>query len=69
MKQLRIADYADGDGTIRDRTFEDCEIIGPVTLVAAGGENRIIDCEYSGALENLSQARWGKVSRTGIDGD
>ena len=44
MKKVRIADYANGDGALRDRTFEDCEIIGPVALVAVGGDNRIIDC-------------------------
>ena len=57
---MRIADYADTNGTVRDRTFEDCEIIGPVSLVAGGDENRVVDCEYPRTLENLYQIRWGK---------
>jgi len=60
VKQLAIAGYADPDGTVRDRTFEDLEIIGPVSLVGVGDGNRIVDCEYPGTLENLNQLRWGK---------
>jgi len=59
VEQVRIVDDADMDGTLRDRTFEDCEIVGPVALVAVGGDNRVIDCEYPGTLENLAQLRLG----------
>ena len=59
MKQVRITDYADADGTVRAHVFEDCEIVGPVALVAVGGDNRVIDCEYAGSPENLDQVRLG----------
>jgi hypothetical protein len=59
VRHLRIADYADADGTVRDRTFEDCEIIGPVSLIAVGADNQVVDCEYPGPLENVYQVRWG----------
>jgi hypothetical protein len=59
VKQVRIADRAGADGTLRDVTFTDCEIVGPVSLVAVGTGNQVVDCEYPGPVENCAQARWG----------
>jgi hypothetical protein len=59
VKQLAIAKQADGSGVVRDRTFEDCEIIGPVALVPVGSDNRILDCEFPGTPERLAQVRFG----------
>ena len=59
VKRVRIADDADTDGTLRERTFEDCEVVGPVALVGVGADNQIIDCEYPGTVENLAQVRLG----------
>jgi hypothetical protein len=61
VQKVRIADDAGADGTLRERTFEDCEIIGPVALVGVGGDNRIIDCEFPGTIESLAQVRLGVV--------
>jgi hypothetical protein len=57
--KVRIADFADGDGTVCERTFEDCEIIGPVALVPVGTGNEVLECEYPGTPEYLAQARGG----------
>jgi hypothetical protein len=62
MNQIAIADYADDDGVVRDRTFEDCEIIGPVALVPAGSANKILDCEFPYTPESLAQIRFGMRS-------
>jgi hypothetical protein len=56
---VRIAAFADGDGTVRDRTFEDCEIVGPVALVSVGSGNEVSECEYPGTPEYLGQTRAG----------
>ncbi len=56
---MRIAELAGADGAVRDRTFEDCEIVGPVALVGVGVDNRIIDCEYPGTPDYLGQVPVG----------
>jgi len=30
MQRVAIAEYADADGVVRDMSFEDCVVIGPV---------------------------------------
>jgi hypothetical protein len=59
VKQVQIVDHVDMGGTLRERTFDDCEIVGPVALVGVGGANQIIDCEYPGSVENVAQVRLG----------
>ena len=44
MTGLAIKDQADADGTVRDRTFEDCEIVGPAMIVPVGPNNTVADC-------------------------
>jgi hypothetical protein len=60
VQQVAIAEYADGHGVVRDRTFEDCEIIGPVALVLIGSDNRIVDCPVPYTPDWLGQLRLGK---------
>ena len=45
MEEIRIADHAGDDGTIRGGAFEDCLINGPAVLVPIGDQNRFTDCE------------------------
>ncbi len=51
MKQVAIAKLADTEGVVRGRTFEDCEIIGPVSLVLVGTENEIVDCAFHFSID------------------
>ena len=56
---MAIAKDADGDGVVRNQIFEDCEIIGPVALVALGNDNEIVDCEYPFTPDQLAQMHFG----------
>ena len=44
---------------VRDRTFEDCEVIGPATIVPIGTDNAVVACSYGWSLENMYQSRMG----------
>jgi hypothetical protein len=59
MSKLAIKEQANSSGVVRDRTFEDCEVIGPATIVPIGTDNAVIDCSYRWSLESLSQSRMG----------
>ena len=59
MQRVRIAELADDEGVVRDRTIEDCEIVGPAVLVSLGTENRLEDCEFAHTLESLAQVHVG----------
>ncbi len=51
------------NGLVRDRTFEDCMIIGPATIVPVGSDNTVIDCSSPYSLEYLAQIRLGPGRR------
>ncbi len=59
MKHVAIAKLADTEGVVRDRTFEDCEIIGPVSLVLLGTENEIVDCGVQFSIDTASNYHLG----------
>jgi hypothetical protein len=59
MASVAIKGEMDADGTVRDRIFEDCEIVGPATIVPVGTDNDVIDCDYPWAVENVYQLRGG----------
>jgi hypothetical protein len=63
MKRVRIKDHADADGTVRNHTFQDCEVIGPAALVAVGADNEIEECEYPWSVESLAQTRAGPSTK------
>ena len=46
MSRVAIKGQMDDEGTVRDRTFEDCEIIGPATIVPVGTGNCVMACGY-----------------------
>jgi hypothetical protein len=60
VEKIAIANYADGEGVVRDRTFEGGEIVGPVALIPIGADNQVIDREYNYTPEYLAQLRLGK---------
>lgn len=62
MEKIAISDHTDDDGVVRDRSFEDCEIVGPVALVPIGTDNLIVDCAFSYSPDYFSQLRLGKRS-------
>ncbi len=45
----------EADGTVRERVFEDCDIIGPASIVPIGTENSVIDCSFVWSNENFAQ--------------
>ena len=59
MSRTAIKRQMDADGTVRDRTFEECEIIGPATIVPVGADNTVIDCDCSWSAESFYQSRGG----------
>jgi hypothetical protein len=59
MARVAIKGQMDSDGMVRDRTFEDCEIIGPATIVPIGTDNTVIDSSYPWSIDTLSQSRGG----------
>jgi hypothetical protein len=59
MRRVRIVDCADRNGVVRERTFADCEIIGPVQLVPIGTDTRAVECEFPYTPDSLAQARAG----------
>ncbi len=68
MEEVRIADQADGDGTIQGRVYEDCLINGPVVLVPVGGANEFPDCEFPWAQTDYIGSPnqfWGIPPRSG----
>jgi hypothetical protein len=52
VQRVQISDEADGDGTIRDKSFEDCLILGPAALFPIGAGNEFTDCGFD----------WGQTS-------
>jgi hypothetical protein len=46
VTRLEIKEQADAEGTIRGRTFEDCDLLGPAILVPIGSGNTVTDCVY-----------------------
>ena len=68
MQKVAIAECADGDGVVRGRSFEDCELIGPVALVLIGVDNQIVDCEFPFSPDSFGQLRFGKRSPVLLDG-
>jgi hypothetical protein len=59
MSRVAIKGQMDDEGTVRDRTFEDCEIIGPATIVPVGTGNCVMACGYLWSAENLGHFRGG----------
>jgi hypothetical protein len=57
MTRVAIKDQMDADGTVRNRTFDDCEIIGPAAIVPVGTDNTVIDCDYPWSAEYYGQSR------------
>ncbi len=49
MGRPAITGEADGERTIRNRTFEDCDILGPAMIVPVGTDNTATDCSYQAA--------------------
>jgi hypothetical protein len=59
MSGVAIKREMGADGVVRDRTFEDCEIIGPASIVPVGTDNTVIGCSSPYSLEYLAQLRLG----------
>jgi hypothetical protein len=57
--RVAIRNETGADGTVRNRTFEDCEIIGPARIVPVGSENVVVDCSYPWSIEYVYQLRGG----------
>jgi hypothetical protein len=51
-KYIRLADFADANGTIEGRTFEDSYIYGPVVILAHEGTD-ISRCFFEGTMDDI----------------
>jgi hypothetical protein len=51
-KYIRLADFADANGTIEGRTFEDSYIYGPVVMVALD-KTDISRCSFAGTMDDV----------------
>jgi len=59
VTRLAIADHRDPDDTVTNKTFADCEVIGPVQLVPLGTDNQFFDCEFAYSPDNMAQMHPG----------